>query len=165
MVAARNVSTVSLVHVSAFELVIAQSQSLKNDALGDPIPSHGLVRLFEYFQSKLFAVCVGSNFVQQGVFGRMGSLGLLQLLHEVGRVGGTFFVSEVEAFGDNPLCDKEPNCILLALVHEYRSYRRTPVAYDGLELVQLLSADGKLGDVGAFQLRWYVGRHHEKLSG
>ena len=73
----------------------------------DLVLRHIFVALSKSLQSKLFTVGARSQVVQQGVLARHVCLGLLQLLHQVGRVGGAFCVGRVQSGADDLLNDME----------------------------------------------------------
>jgi hypothetical protein len=73
----------------------------------DLVLCHILVALPKSLQGKLFAVGARSQVVQQGVFARHVCLGLLQLLHQVGGIGGAFCVGRVQSSTDDLLHDVE----------------------------------------------------------
>lgn len=69
----------------------------------DLVLCHILVALSESLQGKLFTVGARSQVVQQGIFARHFCLGLLQLLHQVGGIGGAFCVGRVQSGTDDLL--------------------------------------------------------------
>jgi hypothetical protein len=73
----------------------------------DLVLRHVPLALPKRLQCELFAVCARGNVVQQRVFARHVCLGLLQLLHQVGRVDGAFCVGRVQPGGDDLVDDVE----------------------------------------------------------
>lgn len=87
--------------------------------LHEPIDSvlrHFPICLAQRLQGELFAVCARDRVVQQSILAWVFGLCLLQLLHEIGRVGGTFLVSRVQSTSDNPLDYVESYCSRSAYV-------------------------------------------------
>jgi len=105
--AARSVSAVAL---SCGQHVLPHVGRIGRRVPIGSVLCHFLLPLGKGLQRKLLAVCAGHSVVEQGVLTRMIGLGLLQLLHEVGRVGGAFWVGSVEATGDDSLDNIEAYC-------------------------------------------------------
>jgi len=91
--------------VSTIEL-----QCFVSNILGGLVVCHVPVALFECGKGKLLAVGARGYIVEDGVFAGVLGLCLLQLLHEVGRVGGAFCVGGVEASGNDLLDHVEAYC-------------------------------------------------------
>lgn len=79
---------------------------------------------------------------------------MLELLHEVGGVGGAFLVGCVEAPGDDSLHHVEAHWArsVLELLEKKTAEIRTPVGDDGLEALQLGRPFRKGGKLQAFEL-------------
>jgi hypothetical protein len=103
--AARSVSTVLLAAVSMTVCTL-----LRRHLLGSLVLCHFPVALGQCLQSELLAVRARRDIVENGVFGGVLGLCLLQLLHQVSRVSIAFLVSRVQASGNDLLHHVEAYC-------------------------------------------------------
>jgi hypothetical protein len=154
--AARSVSTVLLAHSQ-----YGCAPLLQRYALGGLVLCHFLVALGQRLQGELLAVCACSDVVENGVFVGVLGLRLLQLLHQVGRVGVAFLVRRVEACSDDFLHHVEAHCHC-----QYSCFEMgvsfsvlTPVRDNRLELLELRRPLRKRRELQALELRGHRVAH------
>jgi hypothetical protein len=120
----------------------------------DSILSHLALCLGQCLEGKLLAVRACDGVVDQGILAGVLGLCLLELLHQVGSVGGAFLVGRVQATGDDLLDHVEAHWGRWLACAWSRGWRAglTPVGDDGLDALELGGAFRRLGELQLLEL-------------
>jgi hypothetical protein len=122
-------------------------------ALGRLVLGHFLVALCQCLQGELLAVCARSDVVENGILVGVLGLCLLQLLHQVSRVGVALLVGRVEACSNDLLHHVKAHSSLSVYMLDASVTVLTPVRDNGLELLELRRPFGKRRELQALELR------------